>query len=319
LTLLTAAKKWVYANVSSDAPWLKVLTPDVTGPQQAVIGYGIDSRELHSSQPAEGTLRIRANGGQTLTVSVRVQAHGIRKPAGGRWMRALAACTVGALLLRLALAPLVDFHARGAALESAVEQVTKTRLEPDHPATRLGGWLALPWTSIFAASDPAVLEPLLGPARSASLNRTHEFRDDFASTFVRIVTLWLWWLGALAAAVFVRRRGGTLSDIPWSLIAGAVLGVIASASLACLLLLGDLLPHALWELLFGTGSGVGLLVAWTLLAALCWGVWGCALGLVLTVLGSLGASVLRAIQAAVATICRLCGLRAAAGYFLPAA
>src|SRR5262249_8186300 len=46
--LQTAAKKWVYASVTSDARWLKVLTPAVSGPQQAAIAFAIDSRLVRS-------------------------------------------------------------------------------------------------------------------------------------------------------------------------------------------------------------------------------------------------------------------------------
>src|SRR5205807_1652234 len=68
--LQTAAKKWVYGQVESDVPWLRVTTPSVAGPQQAAVGFEIDARLLPAGRPAEGTLTISANGGQTLTVRV---------------------------------------------------------------------------------------------------------------------------------------------------------------------------------------------------------------------------------------------------------
>jgi hypothetical protein len=37
LTLSTPAKKWVYAQVRTDRPWLRVVTPNVSGPQQASV------------------------------------------------------------------------------------------------------------------------------------------------------------------------------------------------------------------------------------------------------------------------------------------
>src|SRR5262245_294173 len=39
LTLRTSVKKWVYAQIDSDTPWLKVTTPTVSGPQQATIQF----------------------------------------------------------------------------------------------------------------------------------------------------------------------------------------------------------------------------------------------------------------------------------------
>src|SRR5262245_21567774 len=42
VSILTPAKKWVYASVESDSPWLRVLTPSPAGPQQAAIGFEVD-------------------------------------------------------------------------------------------------------------------------------------------------------------------------------------------------------------------------------------------------------------------------------------
>jgi hypothetical protein len=312
--LSTAAKKWVYANVTSDVAWLRVLTPAVTGPQQAVIAYAIDSQQIGSRQPVEGTLQIRANGGQTLTLRVRAQVQGLPTPSAGRFLRPLVACALACLLLRLAFAPLIDFHARGAAVAGAVVNVTKTAVPSDHPAASFGGWLALPWTRVLVASDPSLLESLLGASASASQNPTREFRDYFTSSFVRLVTLFTWWLGALAGVLVVWRGGGRWADLPWSIIAGAVLGVVGSASAACLLLIGDVLPHALWDVTFRDNAGGGLIVVWILLALGCWTLLGLALGVVLTFLGPLGRLVLEPIETSVAGLCRCCGLRGAAAF-----
>ena len=54
--LQTPAKKWVYGHVDSDAPWLRVLTPAVSGPQQAQIGYEVDVRQLMVTAINEGHL-----------------------------------------------------------------------------------------------------------------------------------------------------------------------------------------------------------------------------------------------------------------------
>src|SRR5262249_41446291 len=74
--LHTAARKWVYANVESDSPWLKVLTPQVAGPQQAAIAFEVDPRRAPRGRTAEGTLTVSANGGQNLIVRVRAQFAG---------------------------------------------------------------------------------------------------------------------------------------------------------------------------------------------------------------------------------------------------
>ena len=40
--LRTPAKKWVYAQADGDQPWLRVTTPNVSGPQQAPISFEVD-------------------------------------------------------------------------------------------------------------------------------------------------------------------------------------------------------------------------------------------------------------------------------------
>src|SRR5262249_18934316 len=157
-----------------------------------------------------------------------------------------------------------------------------------------GAWLALPWTKIFLASDP----DLFGPA--AHKNLTREFRDEFTSYFVRIFTLLTWWLGAVAGVILVVRRGGWL-DVPWGVIAGSVAGLAAGATCACLLLLGDFVPHMLWDAALRTdSSGGALLPVWIMLAAVCWTVLGAVLGLLLGLTGPLGRAFLVPVQYALA-------------------
>src|SRR5438270_6718055 len=55
--LQTAAKKWVYASIASDAPWLRVLTPQVGGAQQATIAFEVDP-QAGTGTPLEGKLRL---------------------------------------------------------------------------------------------------------------------------------------------------------------------------------------------------------------------------------------------------------------------
>ncbi len=75
LTLKTAAKKWVYAAIASDSPWLKVVTPQASGPQQANIAIEIDT-QLGLGTPLEGKLRVIANGGRVITVPVSAEVRG---------------------------------------------------------------------------------------------------------------------------------------------------------------------------------------------------------------------------------------------------
>jgi hypothetical protein len=112
VTLRTPAKKWVYAQVDSDAPWLRVTTPKVSGPQQAAIAFEVDGGQLDAGAFHEATLRIAANAGQTLTLRVGVDVRRPREPIGLRLLRPFVAGALAALFLRLLLALPADLYAR---------------------------------------------------------------------------------------------------------------------------------------------------------------------------------------------------------------
>jgi hypothetical protein len=118
LTLRTSARKWVYAEVTSDAPWLRVTTPAVSGAQQAFVAFEIDPDKLPDGGPHEATLRVAGNAGQTLTVRMTATLTRPRKPVRQRRSRReLSPVLAGALLglfCRLLLALPADFYARGA-------------------------------------------------------------------------------------------------------------------------------------------------------------------------------------------------------------
>jgi hypothetical protein len=73
VTLKTPAKKWVYAHVTSNSPWLKVLTPQVAGPQHAGISFEVNSNLWNQGPLGEGKLTLEANGGQKLALKVVVE------------------------------------------------------------------------------------------------------------------------------------------------------------------------------------------------------------------------------------------------------
>ncbi len=315
ITLLTTSKKWVYGNVESDVPWLKVLTPQVAGPQQTTIAFEVDPRQVPRGRMAEGALTISANGGQNLIVRVRAQAVGGQSGGVvGRLLRPVVAGALACLILRLLLAPLVDGYARGAATEAALHTKTMMPMAAAQPLTEFGGWLHLPWVKILLATDPQALDG--GAGGNPLQDRTREFRDEFASRFIRLVAFWTWWVGALAAAWVVCRRAGW-SNLPWGLVAGAVAGVVGGATLACLILVGDLVPLAILTLISGV-SGAGLFALWIALALVSWTLMGAALGAVLALTGPLGRSVLDPILGTLAGLFRLVGLRGLSAYFAAA-
>lgn len=111
VVLRAASKKWVYAQIESKAPWLKVRTSTVSGPQQTTIEFEADpSRLPDGATTAEAVLELIANAGTRMRVTVRIESH---KPAprraaagGGDWTRALMAGAIAFLLYRvLAILP----------------------------------------------------------------------------------------------------------------------------------------------------------------------------------------------------------------------
>ncbi len=86
ITIRTPARKWVYAQAVADQPWLRVTTPNVSGPQQTSISFEADSTLMGDAPVQEGLLQITANAGQRFQVRVHVE---MRRPrphpaSGGR-------------------------------------------------------------------------------------------------------------------------------------------------------------------------------------------------------------------------------------------
>jgi hypothetical protein len=113
-TIRTTARKWIYAEASCDAPWLKIVTPNVSGPQLATINFEVDSGLLQPGEPHETDIRMTGNAGQALVLHVTALIRGklsvrrrSRIGAGG-----VVAGGLAALIYRLALALPADFYAR---------------------------------------------------------------------------------------------------------------------------------------------------------------------------------------------------------------
>jgi hypothetical protein len=112
VTLRTSTKKWVYAQADSDAPWLRVTTPSVSGPQQTQIAFEVDSTLMDAGGPHLGNIQIIANAGQRLTVRVLVSCNRPHEPFTRRLLRPFFVGALLALLLRLLLTG-PDLYARG--------------------------------------------------------------------------------------------------------------------------------------------------------------------------------------------------------------
>jgi hypothetical protein len=111
--LRTNAKKWVYAQVDSDKPWLRVTTPSVSGPQQAQVSFEVDSSLLDADGLNLGTVYLTANASQKLTLRVQVNCTRPHEPFTRRLLRPFFVGALLALMLRLLLTGPADLYARG--------------------------------------------------------------------------------------------------------------------------------------------------------------------------------------------------------------
>jgi hypothetical protein len=213
VVLQTPVKKWVYARVESDRPWLTVLTPDVGGAQQAKIEFEVSGRELGNSRH-EGHLTIVANGGQKLTVTVAAEVRTVRVPASQRVFRYALIGALAGLLLRL-LASVPDLYARGLGsfgawlLEPPEHYIQRFALVTAWLGVPLGGWLL--WRRSGVRDVPAGMLVGLVTGLAASVT--------LASVLIVLDRL-VWWVVPLRVA--------GMALVGWTVL-GAAGGLILSA------------------------------------------------------------------------------------------
>lgn len=309
--LITGAKKWVYGTASCDQPWVRIAQPVVSGPQKAAVVFEIDTKAVPGSQ-AEALLTVAANAGQTVKARITATVSGAPKAAPVRTPRArspllqpIVTMALAFLLVRLLLSPIVDLIARGPDTRWAAMKVGR-EVPATSPILELGGFLRLPWSKILAGSNEPIPAELFSPGDTGQVNAL-EFRDYFAKYLIRDMIFWTWWLGPLLGAWFLKRHGGT-RDLPWGLIAGAMTGLVASATLACVFLQVDLIPHRIWEILFPGQGGAGLWFVWIIVAAGSWAALGALIGLAAYLIAPLRLMVVAPMQRLMGGICRACGL-----------
>jgi hypothetical protein len=112
LTLRTEARKWIYARADSDSSWLRIVTPSVSGPQQAIIAVEADPAGLQADPVREASVRITANSNQTLQARVRYEVDPPARPHPQAGPGPFLAGAVTAMALRLILALPADLYAR---------------------------------------------------------------------------------------------------------------------------------------------------------------------------------------------------------------
>ncbi len=273
ITLRTPSRKWVYAQVDSDASWLRITSPTVSGPQQVQISFEVDPNTAEGGSLAgdrlhQASVRIRANGNQKLAVRVQVE---VRRPKMSPAAAMLRPMLIGALLGLLSRWLLVlpaDLYARLWVHRGEAGIGT------------LADWVRLPGAE-----------------------------DGFLRSFV----LAAWWLGGVVGLALVWRRGGKWPDRLCGLVAGSAAGLAVFSVLGCLLILLDAVPRTLMRGLaavLGWHRSVWLaLPFWVLSAGLSWALIGGIVGLVLAGMGAKGKRWLNAAATPLASVCRLLGMK----------
>ena len=122
--LVTSTKKWVFARVDSDTPWLRPLEADVSGPVRATIEFEVLPNRLPEGREHAGSLLLVANGQERFVVPVRALARGA---AGRRTGSLVQAATLGFV---------------GGGLVRAAYMLAES-LATYQPALDSAGWLAL--------------------------------------------------------------------------------------------------------------------------------------------------------------------------------
>ncbi|MBY0231233.1 MAG: hypothetical protein K2W96_18280, partial [Gemmataceae bacterium] len=137
--------------------------------------------------------------------------------------------------------------------------------------------------------------------------------------FLRLFVLATWWAGAVAGAFLAWKKGGGPLDLLFGVVAGAVAGLAAAATVGCVLVVGDTVPRMLLSSMASGGEmGSGTATAlWMFLAVLSWIGLGAAAGAALALAGGFGHGLLGTIGAPFAGASRLAGMKGLASLFEP--
>jgi hypothetical protein len=284
-----------------------VTTPQIGGPQKAAQGREIDTTALPGAE-SEGSVQILANAGQKLKLRVFAQAHGLPGRAPTGWLGPLIAAGLAFLLLRMALVPVIDLGGRAAAVQAAATGLGHAPTA-DSAVMKVAGSLALPWPTILVGANAAFPAAAFNPQASSDVS-VAEFRQEYARHLVRSLTIWIWWIGAVAGAGIMWRRGGP-GDVFWGVIAGSAAGFMGGAILGSVFLVLEIVPHTVvGALLSASPSGAAAWIVWVVVALLCWTVLGALLGALLAAISPLRTWLIAPLQRGIANLCRVCRLHA---------
>ncbi len=273
VVLRTSVKKWVYATAESNRPWLRLTAPTVSGAQQAVVGFEVDS-SLADEGLHEGTIQVTANAGQQFTVRVVVDVRRPQEPFTRRLLRPFFSGLLLGLLYRLALALPADVLAR----------VVLAPASLDVPPGSYASWLEPPrpesgFVKVFVTATWWV-GTVLGAA-------------------------WLWRRGGRLSDVLCGAVAGSVAG----LVGAATLACLWPA----LDLPPRLAWRALRRVVpDGAGAPALWTVLWVLTALACWAALGAVVGAALRLAGRSGARVLARTASPWAWLLGACGWKRAA-------
>jgi hypothetical protein len=278
VTLRTPARKWVFAQADSDVPWIRVRTPNVSGPQETTLAFEIDPTLVEPDHVHEGRLTVLANAGQRLALRIRADVRRPHEPFARRLLRPFFVGALIALVGRLLLAVPADLFARLLAPHEswpAAGTFAGWAWAPSHPQD-LAHFLEVFVLSLAWLGAP--LGVALAWKKGDPLDRA---------------------FAALAGAVFGLFGAATL---------GCLLLVGDALPRAVFSLLGGLAGFVsspwLWT------------PVWLVLACACWAFLGGGVGLLLCGIGRAGARWLTRAASPFRWLCRLCGLGRAADFFV---
>ncbi len=319
VTLRTAAKKWVYAHADSEASWLRVTTPSVSGPQQAVIQYEVDTSQLESGGLHEGVVKLVANAGQKLNLRVRLDARRPQESIVGKMLHPIMVGAILGFVYRAFLTLTADIWGRlimgpgGSIREMLANSDLWKKLLPGIAGATAEASRVVPgatpewWAHEKFWGGPEPFGPFVGlPA---------PFGDTaFTFSFVLVT----WWVGTIMGVVLAWRRGGRSYDVIYGAVAGTVGGLAFGATIACLMPLLDPVAWGFFRLNAGDRGEGGSLMGWTAM----WIVWtvglwvlqGGAVGFLLSLLGRRGRQLLGFVGGPISWLLGLFGLKGASGY-----
>ena len=278
LTLRTEAKKWVYARAECEAPWLKLSTADASGPQQAVLEFEADAKDLAPNQTHSTIVKIVTNADQHLEAKVFLV---IRKPPQSGQRRLLRPFMIGALaclLFRMFVAIPADAYAR-------------LYLGWNRPQfASYSGWLESPSADPLFARHFVIALGWMGAVICAAL--LWKRRGTLGDVICGLIGGAAAGLACSATLAFLWPVLDFLPRFAWREI-GILLGLTTKTA-----------PPLLW-------CGI-----WIVIAASSWAVLGGVMGLALNLAGRQGSTCVDAIGRVLSTMLRGIGFKRAALYFV---